>query len=217
VSNLAENLSEPQCAVDLTLVASQLSVGEQLKKARQALGWTSSQVAKRLNLSERYVAALEADEYSALPGPTFVRGYLRNYAQCVGLEKDAVMEAYQSYLNAIAAPVKLRKRERLKAFSTAPVMRALGALSVLMFVLSSMYWWRSEKSAVDAPASDAMTVVEVGTVEGGTKIESFDMNSLLRIDAGAAPINGQLPAADADTLWVGFDESRWLKVRDNKD
>ena len=89
MNNLAENLSAHKSSADLTLVASQLSVGEQLKKARLGRGWMLSDVAQRLNLTERYVVALEADDYSALPGTTFVRGYLRSYAQCVGLEKEA--------------------------------------------------------------------------------------------------------------------------------
>ncbi|MEH6357479.1 MAG: RodZ domain-containing protein [Pseudomonadales bacterium] len=214
MNNLAENLSEHKGAVDLTLVASQLSVGEQLKKARQGRGWTSSDVAQRLNLTERYIVALETDDYSALPGTIFVRGYLRSYAQCVGLEKEAVVEAYESYLRANAAPVKLRKRERLKAFSTAPVMRALGALSVLLFVLLSMYWWRSEQPAVVVVGIDSMTVVEVGTVEGGTKIQTLDMNAF-PLAASDHVAGSQLSAAQGDVLLVEFVDSSWLEVRDN--
>lgn len=215
MNNLAENLSAHKSTADLTLVASQLSAGEQLKKARQLRGWTARDVAQRLNLTERYVAALEADDYSALPGITFVRGYLRSYAQCVGLEKEVVVGAYESYLRANAAPVKLRKRERLKAFSTAPVMRALGALSVLLFVLLSMYWWRSEQSAVVGPAIDTMMVIEVGTVEGGIKIETLDMNAFPLADNVDVTSSGQLSAAQGDVLLVEFVDSSWLEVRDN--
>lgn len=215
MNNLAENLPAPKGSADLTLVVNQLSAGEQLKKARQARDWTVHNVAQRLNLTDCYVVALEADDYSALPSTTFVRGYLRSYARCVGLENTLFNGAYQNYLQANTAPVKRRKRERLKAFSTAPIMRALGVLSVLLFVLSSMYWWRSELPSAIDPAMSTVTVIEVGTVEGETKIETLDMNDLPVKDKSGVTNSGQLPAAQGDVLLVEFIHSSWLEVRDS--
>jgi len=216
VNNLAEKLPEQQVAADLTLVESQISVGEQLKKARQALGWKPSQVAQRLHLSERYIISIEADDFAVLPGATFVRGYLRNYAQCVGLERDAILDEYERHMNANAKPAKLRKRERLKAFSTAPIMRALGALSVMLFVFSSMYWWRSEQQAVIVPTIDHMTVIEVETVDGETKVKTLDMNALPWADDANLKRSDQPSAlALGDVLVVQFTDSSWLEVRDS--
>lgn len=214
MNNLAENFSEKKDIVDLTLVASQLSAGEQLKVARRVRDLTLSQVAQRLNLSERYIVALETDDFSSLPGPIFVRGYLRSYAQCVEIEKHTILDAYDRCMSVNAMPAKLRKREKLKAFSTAPVMRALGVLSVLLFVLSSMYWWRGEQSPVVSHAMDRMTVVEVGTVNGETKIKTLDLNALPFMGASETQQN-ELSAVSlmGDVLLVEFANSSWLEVR----
>lgn len=218
MTNLAEKLPEQHVdAADLTLVASQTGVGEQLKKAREARGWKPIQVAQRLNLSERYIVSIETDNFDALPGATFTRGYLRNYAQCVGLESEAILGAYERHMSVNAEPVKLRKRERLKAFSTAPVMRALGALSVLLFVFLSMYWWRSEQQAVITPMTDYVAVVVVETVEGETKVETIDLSAPQAVDkANTQSADQQFAAESGDVLVVEFVDSSWLEVRDTR-
>jgi cytoskeleton protein RodZ len=68
------------------------AVGAELKSAREALGLTLSEVAHQLKLAPRQVEALEAGRFDALPGPTFLRGMLRNYARLVKLDPDALLE-----------------------------------------------------------------------------------------------------------------------------
>jgi len=58
----------------------------------EALGLTVSEVAHQLKLAPRQVEALEAGRFDALPGPTFLRGMLRNYARLVKLDPDTLLE-----------------------------------------------------------------------------------------------------------------------------
>ncbi|WP_287367560.1 helix-turn-helix transcriptional regulator, partial [Thauera sp.] len=60
------------------------SPGAVLRAAREARGESVSEVAFALKLNPRQIAALEADNFSALPGMAFVRGFLRNYARYLG-------------------------------------------------------------------------------------------------------------------------------------
>jgi cytoskeleton protein RodZ len=60
--------------------------GKVLAAQREALGWTVEQVAEQLKLAVRQVVALEAGDYSALPGPAVVRGFVRAYAKVVKLD-----------------------------------------------------------------------------------------------------------------------------------
>jgi|GEM_PF-969680 cytoskeleton protein RodZ len=186
-----------------------VSVGEQLKLAREAHGWTVTQVAKRLNLSVRYISAVEENDFSVLPATIFVRGYLRNYAQCVELKSSEILSAYESHIDANKQPVKLRKREKLKAFSAAQIMRALGALSVLLFVFLSMYWWRSDDQVM-TPVVDDVAVVEVETVAGETKVKAFDLG-VPEVLIGDGNID--LYAGDA-VLVAEFTASSWLEISD---
>jgi cytoskeleton protein RodZ len=69
------------------------SVGAWLRAAREAAGLSEDAVAQQLKLAPRQVRAIEEDDYARLPGRTFVRGFVRNYARLVNLDADAVVAA----------------------------------------------------------------------------------------------------------------------------
>ena len=68
-----------------------LSPGEQLRNARQGYRWSVEDVAANLNLTVEMVKALESGDTEALPGPTFVRGYLRAYARLMEIDESTVL------------------------------------------------------------------------------------------------------------------------------
>jgi cytoskeleton protein RodZ len=67
------------------------TAGSQLRAAREAAGLDIDVVAQHLKLAPRQVRALEDDDYAALPGRTFVRGFVRNYARLLQLDTDDVV------------------------------------------------------------------------------------------------------------------------------
>ena len=73
--------------------ASLASAGALLRAAREAAGLTQDAVAQQLKLAPRQVRAIEEDDYARLPGRTFVRGFVRNYARLLRVDPDAVVAA----------------------------------------------------------------------------------------------------------------------------
>jgi cytoskeleton protein RodZ len=69
------------------------TAGDLLGAARLASGLSIDAVAQQLKLAPRQVRALEEDDYSHLPGRTFVRGFIRSYARLVRLDPDEVLGA----------------------------------------------------------------------------------------------------------------------------
>ena len=69
------------------------SAGALLRSAREASGMTIDAVAQQLKLAPRQVRALEEGDYTHLPGRTFVRGFMRNYARLVRLDAETVLGA----------------------------------------------------------------------------------------------------------------------------
>jgi len=69
----------------------ELTAGAQLRAAREAAGLSVDAVAQQLKLAPRQVRALEDDEFDKLPGRTFVRGFIRNYARCLHLDAEALV------------------------------------------------------------------------------------------------------------------------------
>lgn len=78
--------------------APQVPVGEQLASARKALGIEVSDVAQRLKLGERQVEALERGDWHSLPGNTFIRGFVRNYARLINIDPAPLMVALDGIL-----------------------------------------------------------------------------------------------------------------------
>jgi cytoskeleton protein RodZ len=67
--------------------------GSLLRVARESAGMSIDAVASHLKLAPRQVKALEDGDYSHLPGRTFVRGFVRNYARLVHLDAERVLGA----------------------------------------------------------------------------------------------------------------------------
>jgi cytoskeleton protein RodZ len=65
--------------------------GEILRKAREARGESLGDVAQILKLSPQQIDALENGRFNVLPGATFVRGFLRNYARHLGIDPEPLL------------------------------------------------------------------------------------------------------------------------------
>lgn len=69
------------------------TAGLRLKAAREEAGLSVDDVSRQLKLAPRQVLAIERDDHASLPGRTFVRGFVRNYARLLKLDADAVLAA----------------------------------------------------------------------------------------------------------------------------
>lgn len=71
-------------------------VGETLREARMRQGFDIADVEQRTKIRAKYLRALENEEWGLLPGPTFVRTFLRTYAEAVGLDPHVLVDAYRT-------------------------------------------------------------------------------------------------------------------------
>lgn len=70
-----------------------VDAGAWLRTTREAAGLSIDAVAQQLKLAPRQVRALEESLFTELPGRTFVRGFVRNYARLLRLDPEAVVAA----------------------------------------------------------------------------------------------------------------------------
>ena len=70
-----------------------VSAGSLLRAGREAAGLSVAAVAQQLKLAPRQITALEEGDWANLPGRTFIRGFVRNYARLLRLDTDAVLAA----------------------------------------------------------------------------------------------------------------------------
>lgn len=67
-----------------------LSIGEQLKRAREAKGLSLDDVANRTRIPIRHLQNIEREEWDALPAATYAVGFTRNYANALGLDGPSI-------------------------------------------------------------------------------------------------------------------------------
>jgi cytoskeleton protein RodZ len=84
-------MSEADAAAEATTGTAGMRPGRTLAEARAARNLTLAEVAQQLKLSATQIEALEADAYERLPGPVFVRGFVRNYARLLELDAEALV------------------------------------------------------------------------------------------------------------------------------
>jgi cytoskeleton protein RodZ len=68
--------------------------GGALRTARENQGLSIQEIASRLRLSTKQIEAIEADNFAALPEPTIVRGFIRNYAKQLKINAEPLLDAY---------------------------------------------------------------------------------------------------------------------------
>ena len=83
----------------------QTTVGASLAAGREALGITQTEAADVLNLTQRTIVALEADDYDNLPGWVYASGYIRAYARMLGLDADDLVARSSAMLQESANAV----------------------------------------------------------------------------------------------------------------
>ena len=69
--------------------------GGALRLAREKNGLTIQDIASRLKISPKQIIAIESDDFAALPEPTIVRGFIRNYAKLLKIDVEPLLDAYK--------------------------------------------------------------------------------------------------------------------------
>ena len=176
--------------------------GKLLWETRTKRNLTLEQVADDLCLTPQQVEAMEKDDYSYLPGATYVRGYLRNYARLLGLSADKVLS-----IESIPTTVKSTKPRYRKAVvaeeSTRSKSVALLSFIIVAILLGLIYsWWQSRETAEFAPfateneAHETDTGAVADTATHMPEEASSEGSGTADVDEAATPSNDDVIPLD---------------------
>ena len=76
-----------------------LGAGSYLARERELRGISLTDISKVTKISMGVLETLETDNYQALPAPAFVKGFLRTYADYIGIDPEDVLLRYNHYEN----------------------------------------------------------------------------------------------------------------------
>ena len=89
------------------------SYGEQLKRAREAKNLDLDTISRETSISAYYLEGLEAEDNGVFPGEAYMLGFLRNYADYLGLKSEVLLSLYRSKeLQESPIPVGLIVRDK---------------------------------------------------------------------------------------------------------
>jgi hypothetical protein len=71
-------------------------IGGSLREARLKRGLTPADVQKAIRIRDRYLQALEEERWELLPGDAYVKGFLRTYADYLGLDGNLYVDEYNN-------------------------------------------------------------------------------------------------------------------------
>lgn len=212
-----------------------VSVGARLRAAREAARLSHDDVAQALKFSPRQIAALEADDYAALPGATIVRGFVRNYARLLKLDATALLQQLDTILP--SGPAEVRPPDNMgMAGSTRGLRESSPWVSLfLIFLLAAvlLVLWHffgpapQQRGAARSAAFESLTSVtpesgkatkppedakSLSTAQASQRLSGEENNSLAPADAAASGISAE--AAFAPVLHFAFADRSWVEVID---
>ena len=108
-------------------------IGTSLREARLRQGLELPELEQTTKIRSKYLRALEEEQFQSLPAQTYVKGFLRNYAEALGLDGQLYVDEYNSrYVTGEEEPPPRPRRSTARP----PAHRRLEARAVLVGVSS---------------------------------------------------------------------------------
>ena len=188
-------------------------IGNSLREARMRQGLDYSQVELATKIRAKYIRALEEEEFEILPSGTYIKGFMRSYADFLGLDGQLYVDEYNSRHVADGyydEPVQHRPRAyRDRSIERKVVLLALaGIAAVTALVIAAWNFGGSDAGApnvISTPATAVPKGLQFIGVKQGTYLEIRR-----RTSTGRVLFQGTLRPGDAEFL-VG--KQFWLLVR----
>jgi len=145
------------------------SVGHLLRKARVMKGMSIEDVSRQLRLSVKQIEAIEKENYEKLPGRTFLRGFIRNYANLVQLDPIPLLQLLPESTPVISTYERTPFKNKEISFSSNRESSGNNRLTfviILFTIIAGAYFIFAEDIWIKTP--ETSSVSEVAKFESGT-------------------------------------------------
>jgi cytoskeleton protein RodZ len=211
-----------------------LPIGEVLKRTRTRRKIDIRTVEQQTKIRTKYLRALENEEWDVLPGPAYAKGFLRTYAQFLGLDGDALVDEYRRTVEAaldadraylFSEPVLERRRRPGEEPRRGWPMRAsalgvLGVAIVVVLLILGLTGGSGNKGknghGQKGKHETAQHGSRGGSKEGGAPSQPVTLSLLTRDSMEVCLVTGDGRALiDAQTLISGAKEGPFQPPADN--
>ena len=123
-------------------------IGGSLREARLKRGLSPADVQKAIRIRDRYLQALEEERWELLPGDAYVKGFLRTYADYLGLDGNLYVEEYNSRFAHPDEPQLVPERfARTPRLGGGGLLRPLVVVGALVAIVAAVAAWQLSGSS----------------------------------------------------------------------
>jgi cytoskeletal protein RodZ len=183
-------------------------IGSALREARERRGLSYAQVEDETKIRARYIRALEEEAFGVLPGTTYSKGFLRAYADYLGLDGHLFIDEFNSRYHdprgeeekPIYPPSRRRlTRDRRETNVVVIVLAAIVAIASLVFIAA---WSNGPAANVPIPPpSSPSTGASTGATSGGQTSTKQHQKQHTKQQAKPARYKVTIAAENGDS-WV---------------
>lgn len=118
-------------------------LGTRLREAREANGYSLDDLQNMTKIQKRYLMGIEEGNYEMMPGKFYVRAFIKQYAEAVGLDPERIFEEYPNDIpvtNAADLPELSRVQSRKPVSeSSSKVLNIIPKILVALFVIGAVF------------------------------------------------------------------------------
>ena len=124
-------------------------IGGSLREARLKRNLTPADIQKAIRIRDRYLQALEEERRDLLPGDAYVKGFLRTYADYLGLDGNLYVDEYNNRFARPDEPQLVPERFERRATPLGGVgfLRPLVAIGVIVAIVAAVAAWQLSGSS----------------------------------------------------------------------
>jgi len=203
-------------------------IGNSLREARVRRGVDFAQAELTTKIRGKYLRALEDEQFEMLPAETYVKGFLRTYAEYLGLDGQLYVDEYNSRFvigedqsEARARRSAARPHHRNRRIETNVVLIALAAIAILTVIVISA--WKASSGGTPAAGRHPKVARHPRRVAPLLTVTALRGTTHLTARVGSARGNiafdGTIAKGDAARairgrrLWVQIDTPENLRIR----
>lgn len=149
------------------------SVGHLLRNARTAKGLSIDDVSRQLRLSAQQIEAIEKEDFEKLPGRTFLRGFIRNYANLVQLNPVPLLQMLPESTRVISTYERTPFKNKQISFSSnreKPGNHSL-IIAIILFVIILGAYFLFENGGWNKNSDISAESVETKTESATASVE----------------------------------------------
>jgi hypothetical protein len=174
-------------------------IGSSLREARLRQNLDFPELEERTKIRPKYLRALEDERFDILPAPTYVRGFLRSYADSLGLDGQPFVDEYNSRFTVGEddAPLRARRappprRERGPRESRMAVVALFAIAIVTALVIAAWKFGGPEGEMVPGLATGAGSQASTSRAKGTARLVVRATQGSSWMEVRAASSSGKL-------------------------